>query len=1053
MGRISTGLAGHQLFNQQLYQIFQLIAYLNNDNDLNEEVPQGALKENGEDLLYRNGNDWTLMFSKRFKIFSEMLSEERPSNPIKGQLWIDPEGDVIWYFKNEQWKPIKTAVEAEYSINAYEQFLLIDEMEKGINTVVNLLESGYYEEHFLIKNNETTEIGLLYDIKENCQPCVFVNGRYVAQVNRIIDFSKNKVIFPEALSVGDFVTIQYMRVVDTDSEDELQDTYYTYNFSMIDQVREEVVEVTNGQSAIALSDRASLKYLNVYLNGRLLASNSYTLGGDNLTLRFDQPFVVTDEYSDSPVIIRYVLPSIETQSENNHYTAINDAQLRTQFLWPSSLYDRLFIDGVFTTDYQVDNKVSFSLDNVFARIHSIDSLHVNPLNIAGTTKKAIKINPTVSLYNLPTSNTEYYGIAAHQTKLLFPNTKDQVRDYYVTDDGVYFNANVLNNYPIIYCITYTFKENSGKGSFLKGSQVISDQAIINVNPTNETVAVFAQGLNLYQKDNALTPNSSGDFTYSKTTGDIVLDLTGNLNISVIYFPKTYYGFVSKSSTSVYTIPIPANLSKCYLVFFQGFLLTPEKDFTINTKTNTFIILDPPTTGGIMSYTVIDCTEDDGISKYPIRELEIYKEGEEVFIDIPYIDPIENSPNHIHATEEDLILFVDGLLVSKEDVVVNENRIYIKDLDINQKCLAITNGAGRYIYSNKLMKRFIGLDQIVNHLNVYCEGRILCDFSALAQDSIPTGEGYAGELRPYVLNWDLENIAPIWYEYDGKKWNITSDDSCNLLLGFIHDSNLFYIMNHEDYYGKKCNYFAYRYSSYIKHPITNIYLTVVPDKIEYYTGFNGNYVPNTNSLSVYICGVRQYPNMIKEISASKFSIIAPYKIGSEDSYPMLAVIEKPEDGELKSCSYQILTQDDLIEGSKNIYRTKLSLNPGIVRAYIGGIRQPSESIHILNKNNFYFLGMENQKIFDDILIEVRQDYLLQEHVIKASVDQQNTFSVLLDGIKESLIQTGDTVAIYINGLRYQGKYKINPALNGGTITLDNSECETINRDDSIIFEWR
>lgn len=1029
MARYENGRGSERFYNLELNNIFEIVKYLTYDTPpegdtiVNNALTFGGTNKN--ELLYRKNGNWKPLFEDKFKLVTEMLNEERPSDPVVGQMWLD--NGVLTYWNGFTWELVKTAFESEYSINAYEQFLLIDELQKGLNLIVSTHKT-YIEETFEIKSptDTITLIKGTYEPNSN-KVAVYINGRFVSS-NLYSQANDHTITFVSSLDPTSetLVTIQYL------PKNSVENNNYFIRFnssaiqeSFIAAVNQKIFQVTNGSFLI------NQNQVEVYVDGRYLSHDNY-VETNSTTITLNIAPVTSTGQTEVEVIIMYINKATSTTEP---YQEISPESTLSQIVWPSSKYDRLFIDGYNSIDYRTLNPISIELETENLINSNVSALHINPKNISGIEKRIFKVSAINSYIAVPTAHTEFYGINSNYGQLLFPDTENTIKDYAASSSGITLNENTIDNYDFIMAITYYFKTTNGRGQLIKGHLDLTNSTSVFVGITNEPLIVFYHGL-------ALTDET--DYQYDRATGCIQLNNsgeTGQIDIGVISFPKIYYGQVTTANTVV--IPYNADEAvhfKNTIIFVNGLTISYN---VVNATSNTNVTVNNATVG--MEYVVVECSENDGIRNMFASSGTVSFRNNEVFIPLPTT-----------ITNENIIVFVDGLLISKKDVRVDytTKKIFINGLRQNQTYILLKDLNNRYIFSNYVTYNCIALSKAVNQLLVYVDGKALVDLEALSVPSVPNDPGKENEI---VLVYDAAANTSAWYIYLSNAWTIVEDTEKYQtdLVGFILDSNVFSI-NAINLENQLCTFYGYQYDYAIENPLVYITTTVADTNkdaaSQYYTGFNGYYELNTNALSVYVGGIRQYPYKsnfitgVKEISNSTFELSAGYKEG----LPILCVIERLEGNEYVSCENEILYARNIIPGSSNLFATNTILSPGVIRAFIGGIRIPSEKVRAVGRYTLEIEGYEPSE--DPILIEIRNDYSLKEQLVEATVNEQNRFTVLNDNLPVSLIESGDLIAIYVNGYRYQGTYKIDKDTNS-IILQDNTFYRRIKIKDQIIFEWR
>lgn len=1032
VARYENGRGSERFYNLELHTIYEALKYLIYDNlPEDDTIINNALTfggENKNELFYRKNGAWNPLFADKFKIIDEILLEERPLNPVEGQLWLDH--GVLTYWNGRSWELAKTAYEAEYSINAYEQFLLIEELQKGLNLIVDTHKT-YIEETFEIKSSTNT-ISLLkgtYEPNSN-KIAIYINGRFIS--SSLYTQTNNKTItFTKQLNplTENIVTIQYL------PQNSLENNNYfiRFNSSCIEEtftasINQKVFTVTRGTFL------ANQNQVEVYVGGRYLAHSNYT-ETNNTTITLQSAPVTAAGQDTVEVTILYIDSASQPAST---YQEVSPVSTMSQLIWPSSQYDRLFINGENTIDYREVNKISIEMETDRLINNDVSALHINPQNISGIEKTIFKVSAINSFIPVPTANTEVYGINSNYGTLLFPDKGGEVKDYAASASGITLNQHTIENYDFIMTVTYYFKTTTGRGQLIKGHLDLSNGTSFFVGHVNEPIVFFYHGL-------ALT--NEQDYYYDTTTGCVQIynAETGQIDMGAIVFPKVYYGTVTTANQVV--IPYNAEEAthfKNVIIFVNGLAtFYSAGDITINTT----VTINNVLVG--MEYIVVECTENDGIRNMHASSGVAVTTNNETYIPLP-----------TNMINDKVIVFVDGLLIAQNDVRVDyiTRKIFINHLVAGQKYILLKDINNRYIFSNYVAYNCVGLPKAVNSLMVYVDGKALVDFNDIYSPTSIAEPGKENQVK-YVVEYDDEGIpmAANWHIYTNNEWQMVLDAEKfdTELIGFMLDRNMFSLPD-GTFNDKLCTFYGYQYDHAIENPLVSVSLVTSPDNktapVNYYTGFNGYYKLNTNALSVFVDGIRQYPSKsnfpdgVKEVSNATFELPAGY----EQNLPILCIIERLEGNEYVSCENEVLYAKNVIPGSSNIFATSTLLSTGILRVFIGGLRIPSSQLKIISQ---YALQIKDYvSSTDPILLEVRKDYSLKEQLIEVRINGQNRFSVADDNLNQTLIESGDLIAIYVNGYRYQGTYKIDKNTNA-IVLQDNHFYNRLRIKDQIIFEWR
>lgn len=819
--------------------------------------------------------------------------------------------------------------------------------------------------------------------------------------------------------------------------------------------REETFTVTDPIKTYTLANgtyHLNTNSVNVYVDGRKLPRNYYT-EMDTSSVKI----VKTDELESSSktkhtVVIEYVNKEAFDNFKISDANSLIPSQTHTQFLLPSVELDRFFIDGMHTHDYTEISDVAIEYPTEGLQGKLASAIHINPKKLTNIKKRLFRINKTNPIIPVTETNTEYYGIKGGIGKFLLK--AKQYGEYTSIPQGIKLSSDAAALYDFVETITYEFKNVKGNGTMKKGKVQLSETTSIYVGDVSDPLCIFTQGLYLDEDVN----------NYVYEDGFIKLKMDGKMDVGVIAFPKKETGsIVSLNAKKEGIIRINKTYNRALVFVYGENLDWSLADYTFDTSDRSIIYIKDAKVG--MRYAIVETKTSDPEEEMFVSSGIIQKDPitQDVYIDIP--------PGSI-SDADNVILFVNGLLVMKNDVTLDtsNNRIEVTGgLKEGLSYVLLKDSNGRFIFSDYVSFNTIPLGHLSNATLVYIENQLATDGRAVITSRLPD-KGYDGEIKQL-----LTNETDDWYYYssfDG--WvPFTEEKDIDLLnataASYTSDD---YTINILQNFGKKeCVYYSYQYANSVEQPLLRGVIKSLQDKDEYRTAFNHVFPSNKNALSIWQNGLRQYPdttgnpeafNGVFESGNSNFKM--PNPIDGIIFY----VVEKPEGTETKSCERQILTKEDIIEGTNNIFKTDISLYPGNVRVFVSGLRQPESAFKIIDNyrimikdeilaypGNFpkemieledgSFVEIEH-KHPDSILIEVRQDYALKEITLPVRYAGQNEWSVAAvnqtdlakggDGLPESIIDSKDFIMIYINGLAYGKDYKID--VDQQKIILSNEE---------------
>lgn len=1055
--RTFKGRSSEELYNEKLHGLFEALQHVIDkpeDNDLGPITGKdGALwldRDNGE-LKFKNHGIWETVFNDKLKMISEILKESEPQSPINGQLWL--EDGVLNYYSGTEWLPVKSVnVDTEFNLSAFEQFLIINPMSSAGKLVINegnenakKLKMLYLEEVFAVAsaNREYVLEKGTYSLDTN-SVTVHIQGRKlprecVMEVNentiRVVNYQDVDGI--EDLGYPLQVMIEY---INKDSMSIMQKVEYGTSYS-------QKIEAKAGQKDFELDKFfvPDQEQLNIYLNGRKLTRDAYLEVG-NKAFSLTNP-LVEDSIIEAQIVYYSIRDSSGTSTNLGEF--LEPSETHAQFLLPDVSMDKFFVNGLFTHTYKEISNVAIEYPISELQGKKASAVHVNPKKLTGITKRLFlvdKANPNIMMSE---TNTEFYGIKDGIGKLLLKS--DIGGDYTTVSTGIRLSTNAQNLYDFVQSVTYEFKNYKGKGSLIKKKIILSDSTSIYIGQVSDPLCIFIQGLYLDE--------DAENYVYED--GYIKLKMETKMDVGVISFPGKEIGTIATMDGSEGLITVNKEyLKKMLFVYGEGMNFSIG-DYTVDPINSNVLRVKDAKVG--MKYAIVETKTADGVEDMILKSGLVEKDqfSGEYFIDIK--DEIAS----LKLKEEDeIMLFVNGLLIAKKDTLLEleNNRIivnggYASGLKEGLDYIILKSPNGRFLFSDKISFNTIPLGHKSDSSLVYISNQLATDAAAVQVSKLPI-KGLEGEIRQL-----LTNTTSDWYVRSESQWKMITDTEAIRTLNataasYISDGYSIGIL--QNFGPKECVYYSYKYDSVIEQPLLRGDINTYKEKSEYKTAFN-HYVPSgRNALSIWQNGLRQNHDTTGnpenfdgyfELAGSRFKMPVN-EVGEYVDGGMFYIIEPLENSEIKSCERQIIKRSDIIEGSRNIFKTDIPLWPGNVRVFISGMRQPKSAYTIIDNYSI----MINEEILaydynfpvedviidgtgktisrereDSILIEVRQDALLKELEIPIRYTGQNEFTTLPfskaditaggDGLPDSLVSSKDFIMIYINGLAYGKNYKI------------------------------
>lgn len=753
-----------------------------------------------------------------------------------------------------------------------------------------------------------------------------------------------------------------------------------------------------------------------------------------------------------------------------------------QLLVPHIDYGRVFIDhDLDVTKYTEVSKVCIQYKKKDLLGHTPSLVHLNPGKLTKIEKRIFKIDRTNPKIIVNSQDTEFYGFqnGNYYGDLLLPNSNhyddngtdssddDKTvfdrHDYTYVADGILLEYNAAQNYDYVLAVHYEFSwmKSTGRVVHQSSTNSLSSFYIDNYNaPFN----VFVDGYNLedpyYDTDG-----------YSKTV-TLKEDVTNN-EVNIMHVPLREYGYIRSIDIHDRGVIRPLNKYKKPLLFINGEAVHPDFGDVVYDDKKIYVNgakID-------MAWAIIDLVEplnDKSNSLYEAKTLTGYVGA----------DKLVHYDNTLNISDEHGVLFIDGLLVKKGDMIYDRNNKTINvagGLKANQEFILIEDKYD-WLYDEKELLPALSIGKFTDSL-VYFNGKLLCNDTAI--DTLFKPEEVTGTFNEikcfchtYIdkdTNKEVQTRDYRIWNIDAKKWDVLSDKEIAGIKKFAYSyQNMPRSVSILIPYTKKdrIEIYGYNQANAIEYAliIKNVYVqnqktikTVYP------------YQYDANSLRVWCNGIRQYPTRNDEegisesIDGNSFDLPEPF------TGRVTYVIELPENNQKKSCSMEILDETNITPGYVNVYKTKESLFPGRVTLYINGIRQPKEAYTVFDNHTLMInddtslIGnstnypsedviIGNRKVTlhhskaDKLLVEVRNDDR-QEQTIKLEEHPVYDIDVVKYSLPLDILEANDEIMIFADGLYFGPQlnegYTKNVAR--GVITIQqNAVLSTMNTDEEKIY---
>lgn len=1030
------GRQQESLLNEEHYNIFKILEpYLKNGspNDpssgpisvpgTTDEIIEGAVwidkssDPTNSDLKYFSNGQWNLFFKDRFKITQDIISTEEPSEPIEGQLWIDEQGTLNYYYKGV-WKPIKAVpdnLHADANLQGFEDFIITESLTATEQMIIDNFTSWLLAEVPVPQWKE----GVTYEPNQGCVKDLNIyvckldhdsdpsnapgNTYYWTKVQKLFQY-----IVPNSREDKFYLDGYFVHEECPIKEADLVPTAITGEFKAGEKTAQHLQREKNGHEhddscrGFKANTDISISFPIEMVDGK--TANAVHVNPKRLH-SITKKFIMIDKLN----------PIIEVPEDNTEfygfYGGVGKLLLKT--------------DDANTTEYtsvvsnnidciKLTRKVAYTYDFVYA-IH-YEFLDTKIKTLGKVTKNRQKLNDSNYIWIGPANAN---NLCVFAQGLFYAQDKDDINptwSYNPETEYLYISEKLQDYENMVKTFDFSVIQFPEKfeGIVTDNFEMVNGKEMFRINlpagyPKSTNFIVFTSGLAL-----------------DVVAGEVVKHPT---NPRVIYIPSITRDMFLNSDKIFYCV------AGC-----QGTFDGKEVDMYRGSVTASYA-----------------------------RQFGVHIP---IYTDPNY--PVENGL--LLRDNEAPLLFVDGVLVFQSEIERGNDYITIYGLQQGQEVLLLADFKDPSLGDDELSDSLIFEDTISystiptpqsDATIVYVANSILSDASAVYTSKKPEGEGYHGEIR-YHINYD----ADTWYKYDGTtgKWveilqsemhidPITQEQTPLIDVldknsrGYTHSKKSISFLQNIN--SQVCTYLAYQFSDSIEKPLLMGYAypngkdgvnvnssTVLADPQPFKTSGRHVYVPGRNELTLYLNGIRQEVSSPNDIgfsnSKNREGAIGKYDefvlaiddgtkegkaLASEEGYHVYSlkkwneessivsnkvlsaseikayedegwkveyisqpnrnvvfyVIEPCETGEYKACTRKVLTYKNALasEGAyvNNTYTTdEFILTRGNIRVFINGLRQPYgnyTTLESLETDDPYRLAY---KIIDQRTIEI-QDPLI------------------------------------------------------------------------------
>ncbi len=793
--------------------------------------------------------------------------------------------------------------------------------------------------------------------------------------------------------------------------------------------------------------------LRQYLQGILDANIDSAVIGDGTKWTFEH-------------VCNLINPLIPTFDDNTY----------CQLLVPHIDYARMFLDHELDTEKYIRDSavcIRYKKNDLLGVTPSL--VHLNPGRLSKIKKTLIKVNRANPKIMVPAGDTEYYGFHVGEWggDLLIPDEDDNnLKDYTIIPDGILLSYNASQNYDYVLAVHYEFSWIKSSGTYSHVTASDSAQSYY-INGYNGPMNVFVEGYDI-EEPYFTSDAMSGTISFKENVTD--------MEISMMHSPWREYGYIRVIDIFNRGIIYPLKKYHTPLIFVNGEAVSVALDQIEPDAENQRYMVPGATVDMAWSIVELYDEEKDFNAFYSEGYVDQQDSGNTAYIqydinDIPDTDTV--------------VLFIDGLLVKKEDIEFDRinGRIYTPGLTLGQEYIVLHDKYS-WLYNEETLFPAFAANKVSESL-VYLNNKLLCNESAIDIVLDETdAHGVHNEVKcfkkiiydPNAANpADQTQVIRSYKIYDeqNKQWIALEPNDIHDLLTFGYgyentrrSVKLLLPYTTED----KIDVYAFGTASDVNNPLiiknidVNLDPNVDPGLTEILT--EGAWTPGQNELRVWVNGVRIYPETgivhgIKEKpDGSGFYLPEPIWRGR-----VTYVIEQSE----TPITAEVLGPSNITPGTVNIYKTSQPLYPGRVTVYINGIRQPQETYMIQDNYTLIFPGQRlvgnyqdypSETWVDGENIHVMQhpvpDYILVE--VRNDNRVEKTFKILQDlpayelsvdtyHIDREILETSDEVMIFVDGLYFGAKMQDGYSLNlaRGTITISQPEIlSSMNHDEQFML---
>lgn len=543
--------------------------------------------------------------------------------------------------------------------------------------------------------------------------------------------------------------------------------------------------------------------------------------------------------------------------------------VEVQYLVPDTLSARVFLDGQLNTDYKEKSRVCIQYPAKTIENTNSGLVHINPGRLQGIHKTLVKVDRITAELNFDAANYELYGFKKGSPfgEFLLPEHKENDGGYIRTEKGVILSYQQVQNYDYILIVSYDFGWLKMTGK-LRRSVSDENSTTYRIPNFKTPLNIFVDGFNLEETGYSVD-NIAKTITINENTRNMVVngfetafremgfvrrvDVNGAAVIKVTKKYARPIVFLNGEAIDVINIDNASdiNYDTSDQVGYYG-----SVNGTIYDRRNNIIRI--PEAKIDMVWAVAELKGDTHNSDPDARDFDMFVSAG--IVDEDGVVPI---PDDTFIETDRPILFVNGLYIDTEDIVIEDGKIFCNGIEKGMDYILLRDRYKR-LFDKEATQKSIGYAINVGRFNeslVYYNGYLILNQASLIESKTP-GETVPvcnGEIKFFVTNEARDEITNLvtttgrYYVYAKKMDDYGNDisgwepiDEEKLELDRIAKSysnavNAVYILSDNladsgivyDRTQDKIDVFGYKFAAYDETPLKIGNIEVTEEEVEIY----------------------------------------------------------------------------------------------------------------------------------------------------------------------------------------------------------------------------